>query len=238
MAAPSFVALDDHPSAQGAPSTQVDFTWSDVAGEADNDVVYEFIYKESTAAYTATPSGWSQVAGFPTDQSTGGFKYRMDVWWRRRAGDTTTATWTWSGSTWTYAKGWLGRGGLTTGDPLATISIDKEAAQNTQPSNPGLTVARTDSGLIFAIWNFSGTTSTTDPAGFTERPASLQNSAEMFVYDDVITTPGATGAVAATLGDPEYASSVLIEFATQAGGAAATSLVPRRRAYRFFEQPF
>lgn len=214
MAAPTFVDADVHTAFGGG--TSVAFDWGTVTGEADDDISLAYIYRESTAAYTATPSGWAQVSGFPIDVDTGGFHYRADLWWRRRSGDTGSATWSWSGSAWRGLIGAVWRGAITTETPIVTVSLDEETAQNTQPSNPGLTVARANSALLFFVWNFNGTTATA-PSGFAERL-----DADAFVFDDLTVTPGATGAVSATLGDPEYAFSALLELASEAAGGGAT----------------
>lgn len=226
MAAPTFVDDEEDPGGGGASGTSVVFEWGDVTGEADNDVALFAIYKESTAAYTATPAGagWAQAVGAPWTQDTGGFKYLADLWWRRRAGDTGAATWSWSGATWRYAVGAVYRGVVTGETPLLSPTADEETSQNAEPVHPGITVARTDSGLVWVVFNFTGTTTTTAPAGFTRRGPST--SMEVHAYDDLTVSAGATGTVTGDLADPEYALSVLLELATEAGGAPAATSRP------------
>lgn len=207
-------------AAFGGGVTSLSFNWGTVTGEADGDIAFAYIYRESTAAYTATPSGWTQVTGFPVDVDTGGFHYRADLWWRRRSGDTGTATWSWSGAVWAGLVGSVYRGAYGTGDPIATITLDEEAAQNNQPANPGLTLARANSALINFVWNFTGTTAT-PPTGYAERL-----DANAWVFDKLAAGSGATGSVTATLGDAEYAFSALIELASEAPAAVPQHLVP------------
>lgn len=213
MPAPTFV---DTESETGTSRTSITFSWTDFVGEADDDVVVAVLYKESTAAYTATPTGWTQVTGFPQDVNVGGFKYRADAWWRRVSGDTGTAVWSWSGATWAFLSAAGYRGVITSETPTITIGFDAETAQNDQPSNPGITIARSNSGLLWFSWNFNNSNST-PPTGFTERD-DVTGGGNASESDDLTTVTGATGTISATLVDPEYASSVLIEIATEAGG--------------------
>ena len=228
MAAPTFLDFDQDPATNGGSGTSVVFDWGSITGEADDDVALCAIYKESTAAYTATPTDWAQVSGFPVDQDTGGFKYRTDLWWRRRAGDAGTATWSWSGSTWRYSEMAVYQGAYTGDDPpIPTLTADEETAQNTSPVHPGITIARTDSGLVWIVYNFSDISNTTPPTGHTHRLEALSGNRNIVWYDDLSTTPGATGTISATLaGDIEWPLTVALELATEAGGAAAATSRP------------
>ena len=187
--------------------------WGDFTSEADNDIALFLIYKESTAVLTP-PAGWTEVAGFPVDDSVGGFKYRADLWWRRRAGEANNATytWSWTGSTFHAGVELVYRGCITTQTPILTVGIDTEAAQTDQPVNPGIELTSDAAALLFLIWNF-GNTLQTAPSGFTER---WDNSAEgNKANDDLTTVSGATGTVTGNLVTPDYAMSVLLELASQ-----------------------
>jgi hypothetical protein len=222
MAAPTFVDKDTE---LGATQTTVAFTWVNIIGEADDDVAIAFLYGEAAANPTGVPTGWTLYHTF--DQSTGGFKYRAHVYWRRRAGDTGAVTFTFAGSVWRSGVMCVYRNPITTETPLlpSTPDDDIEAAQNTEPSHAGITVARSNSALLFGTWGFAASGVTTAPTGYTER---TDVDEETHVWDDLTVTAGATGAVAADLVNPEYASSILIELITEAaagGGATVKDII-------------
>ena len=229
MAAPTFVGIESLANgAGGGNGTSAVFSWDGITGEADDDIGLMLIYKESTAAYTATPSGWNQLG--PWDQDTGGFKFRTDIWWRRRAGDTGTATWSWSGSTWRDYDNLVHRNGITSETPVIGVTADEETAQNTAPTHPGITIARSNSGLVWAVFNFSNINNTTAPTGFAFRSDSLAAARNVLSYDDLTTSPGASGTVSATLsGDIEYPLTVLMELVTEAAAGKAPPPSPIRR---------
>lgn len=215
MAAPTYV--DGNTQTGGGGQTSATFDWAGITGVANDDVGVVAIYKESTAAFTATPTGWTQLG--PWDQSTGGFKYRADLWWKRRAaGDTGNATWSWSGPTWRSLRGTVYRGLITSETPVIGASSDMETAQNTSPSHPGITVARTDSGVLAVVFSFTENTVSTPPSGLTEQEAGNHETHHLV---DLSTTTGATGAIATTLSDPEYSGTVVVELVTAAAGGAA-----------------
>lgn len=223
MAAPTFVDWDDNPNAGiGASVSSLAFSWTDFVGEADDDVVYAAIYRETTAAYTATPANWAQAAGFPQSQDTGGFKYQADLWWRRRSGDTGTATWSWTGAAWAYLLAPGYRGCITTETPFSA-SWDKETAQNDEPVHPGITIARSNSGLLWFVWNFASSATTAVPTGFTDRNGT---AGEIQIYDDLSTSPGASGTVTGDLVNPEYAGSALLEIFTEAAAGGGVTVRP------------
>lgn len=215
MAAPTFVDDDE---VAGGTSTTVSFNWGNLTGEADNDVAVVMLYGEAAADPTSIPTGWALYHSW--DQTTGGFKYRSHVYWRRRSGDTGAITFTFAGNVWRSGRLGLYRGCITSETPLlpSTPDEDIEAAQNTQPSHPGITVARANSGALFASWAFAAGTIVTDPTGYQFRDST---SSEVHFWDDLTTTPGATGTVAASLADPEYCSEILIELVTEAVASAA-----------------
>lgn len=216
MAAPTFV--DSAASSTGAGNgTSLSFAWANLVGLATDDLVIAVIYRETVTAYSAQPSGWTQVSGFPQDQSSGGLKYRCDVWWKRFAADSGTITWSWTGSDWRNGMWAAWRGAITTETPIVTVGFDAEVNQNDQPSNPGITVARNNSALMWAVWNFDGNSST-PPSGFTERG----DAGEVEMADDLTTTTGATGTVAGVFVNPEWPSSVLLEIASEAAAGGAT----------------
>lgn len=220
MAAPTFVDKDTD---LGATSTSVAFSWANITGEADDDVAIAFLYGEAAANPTGVQANWTLYHTF--DQSTGGFKYRAHVYWRRRAGDTGTVTFTFAGSVWRAGVMSVWRPANPGENPLlpSTPDDDIEAAQNTEPSHAGITVARANSGLIFATWNFLDTGITTSPTGYTRRDDVNE---VVHVWDDLTVTAGATGAVAADLVDPEYASSILIEMITEAAAGGGPTVRP------------
>lgn len=221
MPAPTLVDFDALNNVEGA-GTSVVVDWSALSGLADNDIVIVPIYKEHADAYTATPSGWNQVSGAPWNQDTGGFKFMGDLWWRRRSGDSGTATWSWTNSVW-RARGTVSvwRGCITSEAPLLGAVAEEEAAQNTEPGHPGITVARSNSGLLKFVFNNTASAVTTLPTGFSDVSAV---SFPIQVFYDLTTTPGATGAINTDLVDPEWPLSVVVELVTEAaagGGAAA-----------------
>ena len=233
MAAPTFVDVENDPDTAGGNGNNISFAWADITGEATDHLAICALYKESTAAYTATPSGANQVSGFPVDQSTGGFKYRADLWWYRVPASPATLTWTWSGGTWRFGRLVLYSGLINSETPIINASQDNEGAQDTQPNHPGITIARTDSGLLWVTWNFSGSTGIA-PSGYTQRLAT-EGSPEILAFDDLSTTPGASGATgSANLADPEYALSCLMEIATVAGGAAPKAKIITHRPTRIW----
>lgn len=225
MAAPTFVdAAANATTGASGTSVTVEFAGigeQDVVGEATNDIAVVAIYKESTAAYTATPTGWTQAVGAPWDQDTGGFKYRADIWWKRIDGTEGTETWSWAGAAWRLADCVVYRGCLTSETPTVTIVADKETVQASNPVHPGLTIARTDSGLIWFVFNFSDISNTGAPSGFTYRSAygtpAVRN---ILSYDKLTTSPGDSGTVTGNLGGTiDYPLTVLVEIATTVAGA-------------------
>lgn len=198
----------------GTTRTTVSFNWgTDITGEANDDIAVAYIYGEFTANPTSVPTGWNLYHTW--DQTTGGFKYRAWVYWRRVSGDTGDVIWTFDDSVWRMGSFKLYRGCITTGTPLlpSTPVVDIETAQNTEPSHAGITIERKNSGLLFTTYGFSASDVTSDPSGFTRR--EVGTSYEIHNWDDLTVSPGATGAVAADLVNPEYASSILIELVTQ-----------------------
>jgi hypothetical protein len=219
VAAPTFVDVENDPDSAGGNANSISFAWADITGEATDQTAIIALYKESTAAYTATPAGANQFAGFPLDNSTGGFKYRTDLWWYKVPASPATLTWSWTGNTWRFGKLLLYSGLVTTETPIINLATDTEAAQNTQPDHPGITITRSESGLLWICWNFSSAT-LTPPAGYAQRNAAGEGACEILVMDDLTTTTGVTGNVAGTLSDPEYALTGLMEIAVVGGGAA------------------
>ena len=228
MAAPTFVdaAATD---VNGAPGTSaaISFTSTfalDVVGEATDDYAIAALYKESTSAVTA-PSGWTLLG--QADQDTGGFKYRAYVYGRRIDGSETTATWSWSGSTWRYLECAVYSNAITTEDPVITFVSEEETAQNTTPTHAGITIQRSNSGLVWIVFNFSDVGNTTAPTGFTHRVPWPGSSLDrnILIYDDLTVSPGASGTVSVTLGgDIEWPLTVLLELATEAGAPAVTAV--------------
>lgn len=233
MAAPTFVdSAANGVNGSSGTSIIISFTNAgdlDVVGEAADDYAIAILYKESTAAYTATPSGWTQVSGAPWDQDTGGFKYRADMWWKKLTGSEGAETWSWSGSAWRYGEVHVYRGLVTTENPVITVSADEETNQTNNPVNPGLTIARTDSGLFWGVWNFSDIGNTAAPTGFTYRIPSVTVSLNrnIIAYDDLTTSPGSSGTVTGNLsGTIDWPLTVLVEIATQAAATLPPGLGP------------
>lgn len=228
-AAPTFVDFDDSPAGGGSSATSTTFNWNNIAGLANDDVAVVYIYRETTAAYTATPaaSGWAQLANAPCDQGSGGFKFRADIWWKRRAGDTGTVTWSWSGAAWRFNMGAVYRGLITSETPIIGLSCDAEANQNDEPIHPGITIARTESAIAWTVFNFTGTTNTTTPTGFTaiNGGGGGAGNVEVIGYYDLSTSPGAYGTITGDLADPEFALSAAMELVTAAAGGSS----PTRR---------
>jgi len=213
MPSPTFVDFANDPDGGGASVTTLTFDWGDISGLADNDVIIADIYRETEAVYNATPANWQQVDGFPRVQDTGGFKYQFDKWWRRRSGDSGTVSWTWTGAAWGEMRAVCMRNLITSEVPLIGTVVDIETAQNDEPVHPGLAVQRLNSGLIFSVWNFTGTTSTAAPAGFTE-PNTGTGETKQY-YDVTGIVKGATGVITGNLVDPEFAVSTLSELITE-----------------------
>jgi hypothetical protein len=228
MAAPTFVDYEENGA--GADSTTAIFNWADVAGVANDDVALVGLYREDDSAYDATPTDWAQVSGAPWDQTTGGLKFRADLWWKRRtAGDTGAQQWEFP-TTWRHYFALVFRGLITTETPIIGAVAEMEAAQNTEPGHPGITIARSNSGLAWFVFNNAGTqnavTPTGDGAGFTlVNPASDR---EVIAYYDLSTVVGAYGAITGDLVNPEYPLSVAVELITEAAaGGGRTTLNTR-----------
>ncbi len=210
--------VDDEIEA-GSSKTSHTFSWTDFVGEATNDVVVVALYRESTAAYGATPSGWNQVAGFPQSVSTGGFKYQVDLWWRRVSGDSGTAVWSWTGAAWSSMLAMGFRGCTTSATPITGAALDTEAAQNDQPVHAGITVSLATSALGFFTFAFASNIDSGDPAGYTD-PTSTGH--EIHSYYKLTTAAGVTGTVSGNLADPEYSASILFELLAVVPSAAVT----------------
>jgi hypothetical protein len=180
--------------------------------------------RESTEATTSVTSGWTHVATFPVQQATGGFKYQTDIWWKRLTGTAEalmSVVWT-SSSIWRDGIMVVYRGLITTETPVINITADTETAQNTQPVHPGITISRSNSGLLFVVANFNDISGGTPPTGFTERKGSSWAARNLVAYDDLTTTTGATGTVTGALGgDVEYPQTILLELVTEAAGGGA-----------------
>jgi hypothetical protein len=124
------------------------------------------------------------------------------------------------------------RGLITTETPIIGTLVEEETAQNSQPVHPGITIARNDSGLLWKVFNFSDIGNTGAPTGFTYRqpatggsPSSARN---ILTYDDLSTSPGASGTVTGNLsGDIEYPLTVLMELVTEAGAAGGQPYMKR-----------
>ena len=123
MAAPTYVDSTGNTVAPGS-GTSIVFAWSDLTGVATDDYAFALLLKESTAAFTATPSGWTQYHVW--DQATGGFKYRAEVWRKRVSGDSGSITWSWSGSTWREGAMGVWRSAVTTEDPVLPTTPDED----------------------------------------------------------------------------------------------------------------
>jgi hypothetical protein len=227
LAAPTFVASPAI-NTQHGNGTTVAFSWDDIAGLADNDVGILTLYKESTSTVTLA-TNWAEITGSPFVQDTGGFKFRQHVYWRRRASDTGAFTFSWTGSTWRNAKFGVWRNLITTETPIIGQTLEEETSQNTQPGHPGINITRSNSGLLWVVGNFSDADITTPPTGHTER-ADVGVAMNCFLTDDLTTTAGASGTVSATLSDPEWALSVLMELITEAAaGGGAAELASQRK---------
>lgn len=215
-------------------SVVINFTGSassDVVGEQSNDFAVVPIYKESTAAYTATPTGWTRFASVPIDQDTAGYKYTCDLWGKKLDGTEGSETWSWSGSTWRYGECAVYRGLLSTEWPVVQVVVEKETDQNNNPVHPGCTIQRTDSMLLWIVFNFADIDNSAAPSGFTFRdPDAITGLAtNIRIYDDLSTSPGASGTITGNLsGDIEYPVSILVELATVAGEAAALAPIFER----------
>jgi hypothetical protein len=239
MAAPTFVDAGTvgttGTSAANAPISFSGTNPGDIVGETTNDYAFVFLYKESTAAVTA-PGGWDALG--TADQDTGGFKYRVHVYGRRIDGTEVNPTWSWTGSTWRYAECVVYQNAITTEAPAVVVTFDEETAQNTTPTHPGITITRSNSGLVYVIFNFSDIDNTTPPTGFTHRSSTGATGRNVLMYDDLSTTTGASGTVTQTLsGDIEYPLTVLIELATEAAAGGGTKAKPpMRRPWRIWNR--
>lgn len=215
------------------------FDWGDGSGEASGDIALVFGYKESTST-VSEPSGWSLEDTW--DVNIGGFEYRAAIYSHVLDGTETGAiTFSWTGSTWRGALMIVVRNPLSSGFLLSPTE-DVEAAQNDQPSHPGITVQRSNSGLLFVVFNFdNGYTSISGPAGFTaldSSPFDASGQITLF-YDFTSIATGATGALAATFSGgaaAEYASSWVAELATEAGGGGTKAPILRRQPLRVWNR--
>ena len=193
--------------------------WANLTGEAANDYVVWALYKENTDV--PTPGSGVTLHG-PYTQSTGGFKYEMYIGiYKVAGGESGTKTIaTWTNSNWRQYSAACWRGAITTETPIVTIDDDIESSQNAEPVHPGITIARSNSGLLWFTGNFTGTTAAL-PTGTGFSFTEIGDGGETTTaYDITSIATGATGTITGDLTDPEYAMSVLVELATEAGGAA------------------
>jgi hypothetical protein len=229
MAAPTFVDTGAYETTGGGTNNKIDISLTgagdlDIVGEAADDVAIVITNRESTEATTSVTADWNHFASVPVQQATGGFKYQTDAWWKRLTGTAEAlfnVTWT-SSSIWRDGIMLVYRGLITTETPVINLTTDVETAQNTQPVHPGITISRSNSGLLFVVANFNDISGGTPPTGFTERKGSSWAARNLVAYDDLTTTTGATGTVTGALGgDVEYPLTLLIELVTEAAGGAA-----------------
>lgn len=228
MANASLVDSDN----QAGNSGQTTWTqpWSGFAGEAANDYVVWVMNKENTD--TPTPGSGVTLYG-PYTSDSGGFHF--ETWiavYKVAGGESGTKTiGSWTNATYRQVLGACIRNLVTAEAPVITISADVETSQNVDPVHPGITIARSNSALVFATGNFAGTTQNVPTAtGVTF--VSIGSGGETGMFWDVSSVPtGATGTITGDMvSDPEWPLSIVFELATEAGGGApAVVPLPDRR---------
>jgi len=238
VAAPTFVDFGAYETTGGGTNDRIEVSFTaagdlDIVGEAADDVAIIFTNRESTEATSSVTAGWNHFAGLPIQQATGGFKYQTDGWWKRLTGTAeTTFSVVWpTNNIWRDGIMLVYRGLITTETPVINLTTDVETPQNTNPTHPGITVARNNSGLLYVVANFNDVSPGTPPTGYTTRNGATRAAAPLgAAYDDLTTTTGATGTVTPALGgDIEYPLSILMELVTEAAGGGGTKSPPYRQ---------
>lgn len=179
MTAPDFRSMT---TASGDSAANV--TMARPSGLADNDIMWWWLYKESTADVTF-PSGWTQVLTVTASNSS----FRAHLAWKRASGESADYTASWTGAAWRTSSLSAYSGAETSGDPQSGTGAAQANGSTNQPTTPSMNTADADARVIAFCCNYGYYSAGTPPSGMTER-IDLQ---EIGVADVAQASAGATG---------------------------------------------
>jgi hypothetical protein len=212
MAAPAFRAAA---TASGDFATSV--TVGPPTGLTDNDIMWWWLYMESTADVTF-PAGWTEVLTVTATSSA----FRSHLAWKRASSESGDYTASWTGNAWRTSCIVAYSGAITSGDPQSGTGAAQANGSTNKPKTPSMTTADANTRVIAFCCNYGYYNAGTPPAGMTER-VDLQ---EIGVADVEQASAGATG-------EKEFTSSAT----NQAAGAIVAIKEPTtaKPAFLFYQ---
>jgi hypothetical protein len=163
------------------------------SGFAANDILIAVVFKENTAAFSATPSGFALVTG-GRDIATG--FYSVDIYWKRATGaESGSQTFTWSGSVPRAGYMVAISGAVTRGDPWNPATLAAWAGSNSGAMSASSVTTTVDDTLILGVYTVdNGGATWTAGSSMTER---IDNG-DTYLQTVAQSAAGATGTKDAT----------------------------------------
>ena len=183
-----------------------------------DDVLYAFVTKQATGAWTITSSGWTQLVD--QDSTGGGFSVNHEVW-RKVMGASPDTSIDFSNTA--AAKSGLLialRGVDTTTPEDATSTIAFSFSSN--PDSPSITTVTNGAWVLSGAGNGQNDASITSPTGYSNQVASPRNNSTTVVATKEVTTAGAEDPSAWTTWT-NTGAWVAVSIAVRPAGTAATT---------------
>lgn len=183
------MSMDYASQSTATPTSGSDVVLSKPTGTVEGDVLVAFITVNWTSTPTITPpSGWTQVG---TWGASGASSTHAGVWYKV-AGASEPTSYTWTISTTMTDSG----SAIVRYTPTAPTTppgiIDAAAAGSTATPAVAPSVTTTGTGdTLIAL--FTASTAGSTPTGMTARVALDRTGAGAWIYDELLTTAGATG---------------------------------------------
>ena len=187
------------------------------SGFASNDILVAVVFKENTAAFNATPTGFALVTGGRNTNDA----YSVDIYWKRADGtETGNQSFTWTGSV--PRSGYMVAisGCITSGDPWDPATLAAWASNSSagviDANTVTTTVAET---LLLGVYTIdNGGTTWTSGSSMTER---IDNG-DTYLQTVEQASAGATGAKSATPSNTNIRKALLVPLQPDAGSPDVT----------------
>lgn len=171
------------------------------SGIADGDILLAEMYAEPSTQIISPPAGFSSVVAVTNEAAN----FRMEIYWKRAAGESGNYTFTESGNTW--GAGSISRisGAISTGNPINVVGTG-DTGSGLGSSASAITPTLPESLLIFLQQGFNGI-ARTPPAGMDENVEAANGAYWATVQK---ASSGGTGKKVAALASTETWTCVLL----------------------------
>ena len=209
------MAVTYQSQASATPSSGTTITVAKPSGTVEGDVLVALVMVQGTTTQQSItpPAGWTAVGGGGVPSGS----VRIGGVWYRVAGGSEPASYTFTVAvTMNQSVGVLLR--YAPQSPTTPPGVVDDAAMAETVTTPGVAPSLDATGnadtliSLFAAQTTQGAT----PSGMTERVLSLQSAIKVGVYDQLLSSPGATGTREWTGSSGARSWSILL-FAEQAG---------------------